>query len=82
MSPTPDTATCPYRLTADRPPARQESRNRLRMDAIGQCGPAPRCILKRPQHWPESATGLRWIASGGSITVFGDCSQACPVATP
>ena len=44
--------------------------------------PAPRCVLKMPDHWPDGAKklgGLRWIASGGDALVFGPCSsKSCP----
>jgi hypothetical protein len=37
-----------------------------------------RCVAKRPSHWPEHMSALRWIASGGAVLVFGLCSPACP----
>lgn len=42
--------------------------------------PAPRCIDKRPEHWPANMGSLRWLASGGSPLVFGPCSAWCPRA--
>lgn len=41
--------------------------------------PAARCLNKRPSHWPESASSLRWIGSGGDAYVFGPCSRSCPM---
>jgi hypothetical protein len=67
------------RTSADDLPA--TNRNRLRVDAI--MTETPRCLLKRPSHWPESASALRWIGSGGSAFVFGHCvgskSARCPL---
>lgn len=41
--------------------------------------PMPRCLLKRPEHWPETASTLRWLGSGGGLFVFGPCTrQYCP----
>lgn len=44
---------------------------------IGQ--PQARCLNKRPDHWPESMSALRWMASGGEALVFGACGGACPM---
>lgn len=44
---------------------------------IGQ--PADRCIEKRPHHWPNSMTAIRWLASGGEALVFGCCCPPCPL---
>lgn len=44
---------------------------------IGQA--QARCLNKRPEHWPESMSALRWIASGGEALVFGACGGKCPV---
>lgn len=44
---------------------------------IGQ--PQARCLNKRPKHWPESMSSLRWIASGGEALVFGCCGGQCPL---
>jgi hypothetical protein len=44
---------------------------------IGQ--PADRCIQKRPHHWPNSMTAIRWLASGGEALVFGCCCPPCPL---
>jgi hypothetical protein len=41
--------------------------------------PSARCLDKRPSHWPESATSLRWLGSGGDASVFGLCSRNCPM---
>jgi hypothetical protein len=40
--------------------------------------PFARCLDKRPAHWPENMSALRWIASGGETWVFGPCSSNCP----
>ena len=32
-----------------------------------------------PEHWPESMSSLRWIASGGEALVFGCCGGQCPL---
>lgn len=45
-----------------------------------EIGTSPaRCLNKRPEHWPSTASGIRWIASGGSAMVFGICSADCPL---
>mgnify|MGYP001577881837 CR=1 FL=1 len=44
---------------------------------IGQ--PGDRCLNKRPDHWPANMTGIRWLASGGSVLVFGYCCEPCPL---
>lgn len=41
--------------------------------------PMARCLNKRPEHWPEGASSLRWVASGGELLVFGCCGGTCPV---
>jgi hypothetical protein len=41
--------------------------------------PSPRCMNKRPEHWPASASALRWLASGGTALVLGACSNPCPL---
>lgn len=42
---------------------------------VGQ--PAPRCLLKT--EWSDRISGYRWLASGGSLLVFGPCDIAnCP----
>lgn len=46
---------------------------------IGQ--PMARCLNKRPDHWPESMSALRWLASGGEALVFGCCGGSCPMDT-
>lgn len=38
----------------------------------------PRCVERKPEHWPESMSALRWIASGGELLVFGLCAGECP----
>ncbi len=43
--------------------------------------PAPRCLNKRPSHWPPTVGAVRWKASGGDALVFGRCSRNCPLAT-
>lgn len=40
--------------------------------------PFARCLDKKPEHWPETMSALRWIASGGEAWVFGPCSSNCP----
>lgn len=44
--------------------------------------PVPRCIQRMPAHWTGSGrSALRWLASGGSALVFGECCcRACPRA--
>lgn len=43
-------------------------------------GGSYRCLNQKPDHWPESATAIRWIKSGGSVLVFGECCLAgCPI---
>lgn len=44
---------------------------------IGQ--PHARCLNKRPDHWPEGMSSLRWVASGGEALVFGLCGGECPL---
>lgn len=44
---------------------------------IGQ--PMARCMNKRPDHWPESMSALRWIGSGGGAFVLGPCDGLCPM---
>lgn len=44
---------------------------------IGQ--PQARCLNKRPDHWPEGMSSLRWVASGGEALVFGSCGGSCPL---
>lgn len=65
-------ATCRCRLV---PEVERRPGNALNIE-IGQ--PQPRCIEKKPEHWPESMSGLRWLASGGNWSVFGLCSFDCP----
>jgi hypothetical protein len=39
----------------------------------------PRCKLKPPAHWGDSAPSVaRWLLSGGSPLVLGCCSVKCP----
>jgi hypothetical protein len=39
---------------------------------------AARCLNKRPREWAgRGASALRWIASGGSPFVFGQCNAQC-----
>jgi hypothetical protein len=40
--------------------------------------PWARCLDKKPAHWPEGSSALRWMASGGEAWVFGPCSANCP----
>lgn len=41
--------------------------------------PWARCLDKKPASWPEGASALRWMASGGEAWVFGPCSVRCPL---
>ena len=58
------------------PPLPRRPANALNIEVAA---PAPRCICKRSKHWGESATGIRWLASGGAALVFGVCSRNCPL---
>ena len=62
------------------PSRRQQSVERRPGNALNvEIGtPMPRCVERVPEHWPESMTALRWIASGGDLLVFGPCAGACP----
>lgn len=40
--------------------------------------PMGRCLDKKPSHWPQGSSALRWLASGGQEFVFGVCSNDCP----
>ena len=40
--------------------------------------PMARCMNKRPSHWTEKMTAIRWLASGGEALVLGVCSRNCP----
>lgn len=64
--------TCGARVT---PPLQLRRANALNIEAAQ---PLARCLDKKPAHWPEGASALRWIASGGEATVFGLCSSNCP----
>lgn len=72
---------CPHIARTIQRAEKQESRNRLRVDAV-ETGTA-RCSLRTPSHWPESATGFRWLMSGGDAYVFGHCvgreAAECPL---
>lgn len=59
---------CPHQTAGERA---AKQRNALRLEVLPSGD--PRCLLERPAHWPESASSLRWIASGGSPTVFRKC---------
>jgi len=64
--------TCGANVT----PAFQHRRaNALNVEPIQ---PWARCLDKKPAHWPEGASALRWMASGGEAFVFGACSALCP----
>lgn len=67
---------CPHLLQPELP---RRPANALNIE-VGQ--PSPRCNLKRPDHWPEGASALRWLGSGGSPLVFGRCDRACPLTSP
>lgn len=44
--------------------------------------PLPRCKLKPPQNWETTRNPPsvgRWLASGGSPLVLGQCNSACPL---
>ncbi len=72
---------CQHEAVCIQPAQPLTSRNRLRVDAI-ETG-IGRCLLKKPAHWPASASALRWIGSGGDAFVFGTCggrqSPRCPL---
>jgi hypothetical protein len=70
-SPTPD-LPCPSRVT---PALVRRLANALNVEPIQ---PWARCLNKRPVHWPEGSSSLRWLASGGEAFVFGPCSRECP----
>jgi len=36
-----------------------------------------RCLLKRPEHWPDTISSLVWLYSGGEATVFSPCDHGC-----
>ncbi len=78
-----DRAACPSRVQPADPEGLdgvRRSRNRLRLELVS---PAARCLLKPPSHWGQSDPGpLRWIASGGSPLVFGQCAGRCPRDEP
>lgn len=40
--------------------------------------PMDRCMNKRPAHWTEKMTAIRWLRSGGEALVLGVCSHNCP----
>ena len=43
--------------------------------------PCARCKLKPPSHWKKTTNSdmsARWLMSGGSPLVFGNCSTNCP----
>ncbi len=45
--------------------------------------PAPRCTLKPPEDWEaRGGSVLRWLGSGGSPLVLGNCSSDCPLKLP
>lgn len=54
-------------------------KNALRVESLRDM--TPRCGLKVPEQWHESAKqrgwGL-WVFSGGSASVFGYCDNDCP----
>jgi hypothetical protein len=72
---------CAHEAPSLQPAQPLASRNRLRVDAL-ETGMG-RCLLKKPAHWPASASALRWVASGGEPFVFGTCSgrqsSRCPL---
>ncbi len=42
--------------------------------------PSARCLNRKPEHWPEHMSALRWRGSGGEASVFGLCEPShCPV---
>lgn len=57
------------------PPSRYKG-SHVRLEWID---PSPKCINKKPSHWPESASALRWLGSGGDGVVFGNCNRDCPL---
>lgn len=64
--------TCGAMLT---PAFQHRPGNALNVEPIQ---PMPRCLDKKPETWPEGASALRWMASGGEAWVFGPCSSNCP----
>lgn len=67
-------ATCPYRVEVALTP---RPVNGLNVE-IGQ--PIDRCTMRPPEHWPATASVLRWLGSGGSALVLGACSALhCPL---
>ncbi len=62
---------CPYRI---QPPLQRRPGNVICLE-ISQ--PLARCTLRPPEHWPEGASVLRWLGSGGSPLVLGHCSRQC-----
>lgn len=65
--------TCGARVES---PVERRRANALNLEFIK---PSDRCLNQPPSHWPEGAWALRWIHSGGSPLVLGECSaQSCP----
>lgn len=64
--------TCPHIVT---PESERRPANALNIE-IGS--PALRCTLKPPAHWRGVPSTLRWLGSGGSPLVLGECNQNCP----
>jgi hypothetical protein len=66
-------ATCTSRVALPTP---RRHANALNVE-VGT--PLARCTRKLPEHWAGSgASALRWLGSGGSPLVFGECSADCP----
>jgi hypothetical protein len=66
---------CPFRIE---PPLERRPANALNVE-IGT--PMPRCTLKPPDNWArvsDKPMVLRWLNSGGSPLVLGNCSKDCP----
>lgn len=68
-------AACPYRIDL---PVERRPGNALNVE-IG--APMPRCRLRTPEHW-GGASALRWLGSGGTPLVLGNCVRSqCPLLT-
>lgn len=67
-------ARCASRVQAE---SHQRPCNGLNVEHFGG---SHHCLNRKPGHWPESATAMRWIKSGGSVLVFGECClTGCPI---
>jgi hypothetical protein len=76
LKPNDNATKCPHFAESCQP----RGHNALAIE-IGYVKPQPRCLLKTPLHWGNQRNGLQWLLSGGSLSVFGVCSQHCPLKT-